>query len=159
MKGIKIELKWAIIFVIAGLLWMYLERLVGLHDELINKHASLTNLYAIPAIGIYILALLDKRKNYYNGVMSYKQGVISGLIITIIVTLLNPVSQYLTSEIIAPDYFPNIINYVSETGEMTRAEAEAYFNLPGYILMGLVYAPAMGVITTLIVAIFVRKKG
>lgn len=159
MKGIKIELKWAIIFIIAGLLWMYLERLVGLHNEFIDKHATLTNLYAIPAIAIYVLALLDKRKNYYNGIMSYKQGVISGLIITLIVTLLNPVSQYLTSEVIAPDYFPNVIEYVTETGEMTRAEAEAYFNLPGYILMGLIYAPVMGIVTTLIVAIFVRKKG
>ncbi|PWD97830.1 DUF4199 domain-containing protein [Marinilabilia rubra] len=159
MKGIKIELKWAVIFVIANLLWMYLERLVGLHDELIDKHAILTNLYAIPAVAIYVLALLDKRKNYYNGIMSYKEGVISGLIITLIVTLLNPVSQYLTSEVIAPDYFPNVIDYVSRTGEMTRAEAEAYFNLPSYISMGLIYAPIMGIITTLIVAFFARKKG
>ncbi len=159
MKGIKIEFKWALIFIIAGLLWMFLERLVGLHDELIDQHATWTNLFAIPAILIYVLALRDKRENFYQGVMNYKQGVISGLIITLIVTLFTPVSQYLTSELITPDFSPNAIEYAVQTGKMTHEKAVEYFNFSNYVLMGLIYAPVMGIITTLIVAIFVRKKG
>jgi hypothetical protein len=111
MKKIKIEIKWAIIFVVMTLIWMVLEKLVGLHDEHIDKHPIYTNFIAIPAIAIYVFALLDKRKNFYKGAMTYKQGFITGLIITAIVTVLSPLTQYITSTIITPEYFPNMINY------------------------------------------------
>lgn len=103
MNTYRIEIKWALIFVAMMLLWMVMERLAGFHDTHIDKHAIVTNLIAIPAIAIYVLALLDKRKNFYGGYMSYKQGFISGLIITLIVTLFTPLIQFVTSTIISPD--------------------------------------------------------
>lgn len=158
MKNIKIEIKWALIFTIMSLVWMLLEKLTGLHDKHIDKHAIYTNLIAIPAIAIYVFALQDKRRNFYNGEMSYKQGFVSGLILTLIVTLLSPLSQYITSTIISPEYFPNVIRYVSIKGEMSKIEAENYFNLKNYIIQGLIGAPVMGLITTAIVAIFTRTQ-
>ncbi len=62
MKNIKIEIKWAIIFSLVGLLWMVLEKLSGLHGTYIDYHLYLTNLFAIPAIIIMVMALKDKRK-------------------------------------------------------------------------------------------------
>ena len=46
----KIEIKWALIFSVMGLLWMLLEKLSGLHGKYIDYHQYLTNLFAIPAI-------------------------------------------------------------------------------------------------------------
>jgi hypothetical protein len=158
MKNLKIEIKWAIVFVIMGLLWMLLERLLGLHNEYINKHAVYTNFIAIPAIAIYVFALLDKRKNFYHGVMTYGQGFMSGLAITLIVTLLSPLSQIITIEIITPEYFSNIIEYSVQKGELTRAQAEDFFSLKNYIVQGLIGSPVMGLLTTAIVALFTRKK-
>src|SRR3546814_14263979 len=74
MKNIKIEIKWAIIFLIVTFVWMFMEKLIGLHDQYIKQHEIITNLFAIPAIAIYAFALLNKRKKFYNGVMTYKQG-------------------------------------------------------------------------------------
>ena len=158
MKKIKIEIKWAIIFVVMTLIWMVLEKLVGLHDEHIDKHPIYTNFIAIPAIAIYVFALLDKRKNFYKGAMTYKQGFITGLIITAIVTVLSPLTQYITSTIITPEYFPNMINYSVETGKLTQEAAEEYFNLKNYLLQVIIGTPLMGILTTAIVAIFTRKK-
>jgi len=158
MKKIKIEIKWAIIFVVMTLIWMFLEKLAGLHDEHIDKHSIYTNFIAIPAIAIYVFALLDKRKNFYKGAMTYKQGFISGLIITAIVTVLSPLTQYITSTIITPEYFPNMIRYSVETGKMTQQAAEDYFNLKNYLVEIVIGTPVMGVMTTAIVAIFTRKK-
>ena len=70
MSKYKIELKWGIIFTLMMLVWMVLEKIAGLHDEHIDKHAIYTNFVAIPAIIVYVLALLDKRKGYYNGTMT-----------------------------------------------------------------------------------------
>lgn len=158
MKNIKIEIKWAIIFTLMMLLWMLLERLAGLHDKNIEYHAIVTNFVAIPAIAIYVLALLDKRKNYFNGKMTYKQGFLTGLIMTLFVTALSPLSQILTVTVITPDYFSNMIEYSVEQGKMTQEAAETTFNLNSYLLLTVIFTPVMGIVTTAIVAIFTRKK-
>lgn len=158
MKKLKIEIKWAVIFALTGLLWMVLERLVGLHDQHIDKHQNYTMFFAIPAIAVYVFALFDKRKNYYQGVMSYKQGLISGLIISLIVTVLSPLTQCITSYVITPDFFSNAIKYVVEHGQMTQEAAENYFNIQNYIVQGLCWGLGMGIVTSAIVAIFTMKK-
>lgn len=159
MNKYKIELKWALIFTGVLLLWMVLERALGLHDEHIDKHPIFTNFFMIPAVVIYVLALRDKREQYYQGVMTYKQGFMTGLVITLILTLLAPLSQYITSTFITPQYFSNAIRYAVESGKMTQAAAEQYFNLKSYLLQVLIGTPVMGIITTAIVAFFTRKSG
>lgn len=158
MKNYKIEIKWAFVFMVMMLIWMYIEKLVGLHDQHIDKHYIYTNFVAVFAIIIYVFALLDKRKNFYQGKMTYKQGFISGLIISLIVTVFSPLTQYVTLEIISTDYFSNMINYVVSKGEMSQVDAENYFNLKSYIIQVVIATPIMGIITTAIVAVFIKKK-
>lgn len=159
MKKIKIEIKWAFIFMGSLLLWMVLEKLVGLHGKHIDKHQYLTMLYVIPAIWLYVLALKDKKKNYFNGQMNFKQGFISGLIISVIVTVFSPLTQWIISNVITPEYFPNVIAYSVKTGYFkTLSEAEAYFNYKNYAMQSTIWALIMGVITSVIVAFFIKTK-
>ncbi|MGB5316244.1 MAG: DUF4199 domain-containing protein, partial [Robiginitalea sp.] len=61
--------------------------------------------------------------------------------------------------IITPEYFPNVIAHSVETGyHSSLEEAEAYFNLNSYILQATVGTLIMGVITSAVVAFFVRTK-
>lgn len=159
MKNLRIEIKWALIFAALTLLWMVLEKAVGLHDRYIDKHLVYTNFFAIPAIAVFVFALLDKKKNYYHGIMNYRQGLICGLIISVMVMVLSPVTQWITSVVITPEYFPNVIEYSLKTGyHQTREEAEAYFSLKNYIIQGLFGSVAMGAVTSAIVALFVKSK-
>ncbi len=158
LKTFKTEIKWSFIFVLMMLCWMILERISGLHSTHIDKHPIFTNFVAIPAIAIYAFALIDKRNRVYGGLMTYKQGFISGLIITLIVTILSPLTQIITSKIITPEFFQNAINHAVSSGKMEQGAAEKYFNLGSYIIQGLIGAPVMGIITSAIVAIFTRKK-
>lgn len=158
MEKIKIEIKWAIIFVVMMLLWMVLERLSGLHDQHIAYHPIVTNFVAIPAIIIFALALLNKRNAFYNGKMTWGQGFITGVVMTAFITIVSPLTQYLTTAVISPDYFTNVIEYTVEQGKMTREEAEAYFNTNNYLVQTVMFTPVMGIVTTAIVAIFTRKK-
>ena len=158
MSKFQIEAKWALIFTIAALLWMLLEKSLGWHDELISKHAIYTNLFAVVAIAIYALALVDKKKNFYNGTMSWTQGFISGTVLSVIIAILSPLAQYITHDIITPSYFDNAIAYATENNRMTKDAAETYFNLKSYILQSIFGALAMGVVTSAIVALFVRSK-
>ncbi|MBL8007014.1 MAG: DUF4199 domain-containing protein [Ignavibacteria bacterium] len=158
MKKIPLEVKWAFIFIVMTLAWMILEKVIGLHDKYIDKHPVFTNFIAIPAVAVYVLALMDKKKNFYSGVMTWKQGFMCGLIITLIITVVSPLTQIITSEIITPDYFPNAIKYSVSSGLLSQEEADKYFNLGNYIIQGLIGAPVMGIITSAVVAFFVRSK-
>lgn len=158
MKNIGIEIKWGVIFILVTLAWMMLEKSLGWHDVHIDQHAVLTNLFAIPAIVIYVLAMRDKKKNYYHGQITYLQAFLSGLVVTIIVTILSPFAQYITLEYITPQYFTNIISYSVEKGELTQSDSENWFNLKSYIIQATIGALIMGLITSAIVAIFIKSK-
>jgi len=158
MNKFKTEIKWGVIFVLATLLWNLLERLLGFHSDKIDQHATVTNFFMIPAIVIYVLALRDKRNNDLGGKMTYKQGLITGLIVTLVVTILTPLSQYLAVEVVSPDYFPNMIEHSVATDKLSQEDAQAYFSLQSYMVQSLLFAPMAGIVTTLIVALFMRKS-
>ncbi|MBX3163118.1 MAG: DUF4199 domain-containing protein [Bacteroidetes bacterium] len=159
MKNLKIEIKWAVIFSVMSLLWMVLEKLCGLHSTYIDYHLYLTNLFAIPAIWVYVLALKDKKKNFYNAQMSYKQGLISGIILSVMIAVMSPLTQWITSYVITPEYFPNVIKRSVELGYYkTTEEAQAQFNYKNYAVQGAIGALIMGIVTTAIVMLFVRSK-
>ena len=88
MKKYAVELKWGILFSLFSIVWMILEKTVGLHDRYIDKQAIYTNLFAIVAFIIYFLALIDKKKRFYNGKMTWKQGFISGIALSFVISLL-----------------------------------------------------------------------
>lgn len=159
MKNIKIEFKWAVLFSTMGLLWMVLEKATGLHDEYLDYQMYLTNLFAIPAILVMVLALKDKKNNFYGRRMTYSQGLISGIILSAIIALISPFAQWITSYVITPDYFPNVIKRSVEIGYYkTTEEAAAHFNFRNYAIQGTYGAFGMGIVTTAIAMIFIRTK-
>lgn len=158
MKSRKIEIKWGVLFVLVGLIWMVFEKAMGWHDVNIDKHATYTNFIAPIAIAIYVFALLDKKRNFYHGKMTYMQGFVAGLVITLVVVIFSPLSQYITSTYITPDYFKNVIEYSVSSGQMEQQAAEEYFNLTSYMKQSVIGASIMGVLTAAVVAIFVRSK-
>lgn len=158
MKSLKVEIKWALLFILMQLAWITTEKLAGFHDERIDQHAIVTNFIAIPSILLYVLALLEKRRNVYDGKMTYVQGLFTGLWMTLLVSILAPLSQYITSTYITPDYFNNMIAHSVSTDQMSQSEAEAFFNLKNYTIIVLYSTPVMGIITSLIVAVFTRRK-
>ncbi|HEY9184856.1 MAG TPA: DUF4199 domain-containing protein [Salegentibacter sp.] len=158
MKNYAIEIKWGFIFFVVSLLWMYFEKAMGWHDTLISQHAIYTNFFGLFAIAIYLFAIYDKRKNYFQGKMSWKQGFVSGVILTIIVAILSPLGQYITHEFITPNYFENAIAYSAENSRMEQEDAEAYFNLQSYIIQSVAGALMMGVVTSAIAALILKRK-
>src|SRR5687768_2460073 len=99
MKKYKIEIKWAFIFAGMFLLWMLMEKLAGLHDKHLDKQQFVTMLILIPSIFIYLLTVLDKKRNFFGGSITYKQGLISGLALTVFIVALSPINQLITSYI------------------------------------------------------------
>jgi len=158
MQKFKTELKWALIFMGVTLAWMLLERLVGLHSTHIDKQATYTNFFAVVAVAVYVFALRDKRDSDLDGKMTYKQGWISGVIISVFVGILTLLTQVITAYIISPHYFENAIRHGVANGLTTQADAEAFFNLKNYIYLSTLFAPTMGIITSAAVAFFLKSR-
>jgi uncharacterized membrane protein len=157
MKKYAIEIRWALVFTGVALLWMVFEKMMGWHGEKIAVHPVYTNFFAIIAIAVYVFALRDKRQKL-GGKMSWKEGFIAGLIISILVALLSPLSQYIVHTFLSPEYFPNAIEYAVESEQLTREKASSYFNLQNYMIQSAIGAIILGVVTSAIVALFVRTK-
>lgn len=158
MGKYKTEIKWGIIFVLATLIWNFLEKSLGFHGENIEQHPVVTNFFFIPAILIYVLGIREKREKDLGGTMTFKEGFIAGMIITLVVTVFTPLTQYLASTVISPDYFQNAIDFSVESGESTLEEAQAFFNLQSYMIMSIIFAPVVGTLTSLVVAFFMKKS-
>jgi hypothetical protein len=109
------------------------------------------------AIFIYVIALWEKKKKTYGGRMTFLQGLVSGLLITLVVVVLTPLSQYISHGLISPDFFPNIIQFRVNSGKMTLQEAEAYFDLMNYTTQSVFFAGGMGILTTVVVMIFMKS--
>jgi len=159
MEKYKIEIKWAAIFSAMTLLWMVLEKLSGLHSTYIDYHIYLTNLYAIPAIWVMVLALKDKKQKFFNNKITYKEGLISGAILSLIIAALSPLTQWIITYVITPEYFPNVIKRSVELGYFkTAEEAAANFNYSNYAVQSTIAALVMGIVTTSIAMIFLKSK-
>jgi hypothetical protein len=61
-------------------------------------------------------------------------------------------------EYISPDFFSNAIEKSVEIEMMTKSEALEYFNTQNYMLQSLMFSPVFGIVTTVIVALFVKSK-
>jgi len=159
MNRIKIELKWAIIFSLVSILWMVLEKMFGLHSKYIDYHMYITNLFAIPAIYIMVLALIEKKSKFYKNDFKYVQGLISGILLSTFISFLSPITQWITFCYITPEYFPNIIKRSVELGYYATTElAKENFNIQSYIIQGIIGSLVMGVATSAISMIFIRTK-
>lgn len=141
-----------------SMLWITGERITGLHDVNIQNHAWYTNLIIIPATLSYVLALKEKKHSFYDGLISYKQVFISGLILSLMISLLAPISTYISVEYLSPDYFDNMITYSVESKRLKPDEARANFNTSNYMLQSIIFAPFLGIITTLVIGIFIKSK-
>ena len=158
MKKFAIEIKWAVIFSIITLLWMILEHSLGWHDEQIAKHAVYSNFFAVVAIATYFMAIKDKKDNFFMGDMTFKQGFISGVILSIFIALLSPIVNFITFKFITPNFFENFINYTVTNKIQTQVQATAYFNLKSYLLQGFFGSLSMGVVTSAIIVFFLKSK-
>lgn len=158
MKKFAIEIKWAIISLIIFLAWMTLEKKLVYHDTNIKWQPVFNLLYVFPTFILYLLALLEKKKKYYQDQMSWKQGIISAIIISFIIVFFSPVTQFIIHEFISPNFLENTINYTVISKKLTLAEAKEYTTLTSSIWKNISDGLSFGVVIGAIVAYLIQSK-
>ena len=153
-----IELKWGLILAASSLLWIIIERWLGWYSNQIPSYVRLTNIYGIPALLIYCLALAEKREKDYSGELTWKDGFIAGLMITLIFLILTPLIKYTGYTFIAPEYFKNIIDFGVNVKKKDKGALTAFFNMKNVIVQGLYGVAIMGALCSAVAALIVKKR-
>lgn len=157
MNKFKIEFKWAIYYTFLGIMWFQLEKYLGFHDKNIANYTLFTNFIYIFIFGIYLLFLIDKKKNFFNGVMSWQQGLLSGIILAIFAMILTPFALYFSLKYVNPAFFTNMINY-SVTKGMKLENAQALFDTTAYMIFATFGTFSFGIIFAALASSIVKTK-
>lgn len=156
-RKFNIELKFGGVIGLLTILWLLGEYSTGLHHKYHDLFLLITNfVFIIPIVGIY-LGISSKRKNYYDQQLTFGQGVLTGIIISIIYALIAGIGQYLYHTVINPAHFDLMIEKSREHG-VSAEEAAQYFNTNNYTMNVVISYFAVGLLASLIHSAILKRK-
>src|SRR5690606_8774150 len=157
MEKFGIEIKWAAIITLFLCVWDFVENRLGWHKDF-SMIIVATLLQYVFFIVLLFLAFLDKKNNYYNKQWTFKEALTFGIFLTGLLTILNPLAQYIIYQSISPNYFDNLIEYQLAKGRSTREELLQIHNMELKIREGVMNTLSMGVIFTGLFAFILKNK-
>lgn len=122
VRSFCLEFKWAAVCVVGMLLWVLVERLVGLHHERLQGLPEVRQAMMGLFVFCHIACLYEKRKRHYRGAMRYWDGMVCCLALTILVLVALGPATYLMYSAISPDLLFNLTQYEIANGEFTYQE-------------------------------------
>ena len=129
MKDFKVELKWALIYSVTTLIWLIIERYLGLHDEHLDRQLRFMVILGVLYLCIYYFGLRDKKVNFYHGQINFKEDLKFALIMSLIVAVLSLFVQFIFVRTISPDYLSNMANYMVKHGRFTKEGADEFYSV------------------------------
>ncbi|RRO16795.1 DUF4199 domain-containing protein [Flavobacteriaceae bacterium 14752] len=157
MEKFKIEFKWASIFTGINLIWVYLEKYLGLHNEHISYHSIVSLIMLLPLSFCIFMSLKQKRQEYYKGEMTWQKAFFSGSLLSLLVAGLSPGPIYVMTQYVSPDFFEVAKTASADRGvplELTKQ----LFNLNTYISQAIMFYLAFGVMISAIVGLIVKRN-
>lgn len=134
-----------------------MEFALGLHSTYIALHPYISPIFVL--VGIFVLYLgMKDHKTRHGGEVEYLPSFLSGVYISIVFTILSPLVSYVFHTFINPDFFDSMINAAVLNGFMIEEKAKDYFSLRSYIQQGIVGSFIFGIVTSAIIALFLRKR-
>jgi len=152
--------KYGVLSGLSGAVYLFLLHIIGL-----ATNTPLQLLGNLIWIGAIVLAHLAYKKAN-QGVMGYGKGLLVGIVVTSISSLISSAYFFIHLKFISAE----LIDFTIDT-QLARMEQAGYepelieqavaspmFTIPGFVLTGLVVGIMLGVIVSLIVAAITRKK-
>jgi hypothetical protein len=162
---IKNELLAGLAIALASFIWICLEYFIGFHDRLIDYHMYVTNLaYILPIIGIY-WAIKKRYATFEKGAFQIKDGLMSGVIVTVTAALLNLPLMLLFVNYINPDFFGNMIAVEAKKAILNGGnsiiaitDAQQYYKVSSYLIKGFTGFLILGLFISLMFSFRLVKK-
>lgn len=153
MKKFAVEFKWALRYVFIYLAWILGEKFAGVYDRHIEWYPNTSLAFYLFAFVLYVAAIREKRDTVLGKRMDWRQGCASGFYVAIFAGLLMVFAQVIVHKAIAPEFFPNMIEFNLQRG---NANAGSVYNLKSYLFTTVFFTLSIGVVYAAIVALFLR---
>lgn len=111
IRGFSTELKWSALFMLGMIVWSIGERLMGFHQEHLDRLAESRHVLMILLAFCHLACLHQKRKNYYGNQMRYWDGLVSCFALTVLVLVAVLPANYIIHTVISPDLQFNRTQY------------------------------------------------
>lgn len=157
MEKFKIEFKWASIFTAINLIWIYVEKYLGLHDEYVDFQSIVSLVMILPLCFVIYMALKQKKKDYYKGEMTWQKAFVSGALLSLLIAGLSPGPIYVMSEFVSPDFFEIAKSKAINNG-LPEDFASQLYNLDAYIKSAIMFYLAFGIMIAAVLGLIVKKR-
>ncbi len=168
MLTMKSEIRSGVAIGVAGFLWLLLEFFLGFHTTRIDYQPFITWLsIVIPIVGIY-WAMKAKRDRYYAGRISFIQALKTGLIITVVMSIVSPLLSFMYVSVINPLYLSTMLahnrmmldglNISPADKDGMLQELIQQFSLSAYLLKSILIAAISGTLLSIITAAVMNRN-
>jgi hypothetical protein len=162
---IKNELLAGIAISIASFIWICFEFFLGFHDSRIDYHVYATNLaYILPIVGMY-WAIQKRHATFTRGEFQLKDGLMSGVIVSVTAAFLNLPLQYLFITYINPKFFGNMIAMEGKKALLggnnsivAITDAQQYYNTSSFLIQGFTSFLILGLFISIMLSYRLVKK-
>ncbi|ALU28142.1 DUF4199 domain-containing protein [Myroides odoratimimus] len=159
MRNFSIEFKWASYATLAALLWMFIVKSLGFHDlEKIRYEVGFELLFNLVLIIFYWLGIRQKKREFYNGVVSWQRAFLSGLVICIMITFFFPIIQYITFNQVSPNFMATLQEALATQTSMSLEEATKNATFDIFLRNGVTNNLSFGVVFIAIISYFIQSK-
>jgi nitrate/nitrite transporter NarK len=158
MKQFSIEFKWAFNFFIASMLWMMIEKTLGYHDEKIQYQPLFAMIFGLVTVGIYILALREKKQKFYQNQMNWREGFVSGLTLSLVIALFTTMIEYTKHHVVSPYYLETMKKIIVEQNKMTLENADNFFTFSNTLSQSIFYVISFGSVLAAAISLAIKSK-
>ncbi|MTG98302.1 MULTISPECIES: DUF4199 domain-containing protein [Myroides] len=159
MRNFSIEFKWAAIATLAALVWMFVVKSLGFHSvEKIRFEVLLEILFNFILILFYWLGIRQKKKEFYNGIITWQKAFLSGLVMCILITFFYPMIQYITFNQVTPEFMDTLTQAIVTQTNIPLEEAQKNATFDIFLRNGVTNNLSFGVVIIAVVSYFQQTK-
>jgi hypothetical protein len=152
-KSLILAISYFFIFII----WKACEKLIGLHDNNINLYPIISDLIIFPLILLYSTGF-KKYRIGLGGKITFINGIGFGLMATLFIIALTPMSTWIFDQFINPNFYASMIQYQVKNHLSTLEIATQSFNHENFKQSCMLGNTATGTLLTIVLAIISSKK-
>jgi len=152
-KSLILAISYFFIFII----WKACEKLIGLHDNNINLYPIISDLIIFPLILLYATGF-KKYRIGLGGKITFINGIGFGLMATLFIIALTPMSTWIFDQFINPNFYASMIQYQVKNHLSTLEIATQSFNHENFKQSCMLGNAATGTLLTIVLAIISSKK-
>ncbi|TDB65076.1 DUF4199 domain-containing protein [Arundinibacter roseus] len=164
----KTEFKYAALLTVSLFLWLCFEFWIGFHDAFVD-FLPLTSALTILIWGVLLFLEIKEKQNLPgNSVRTYGKGFRTAFLTTVLAVPMLLLTRWVFYDLINPDFFNNIVikgrEWISVSAKTednfnnSVKMMEDFFKMKNYQTIVLVLNIAVGLLFSLILPLFTRKK-